>query len=277
MNNMEVHQSWWAMRQIGDKSGEWSFEEKIDRIHAAGFGGILGRLPAEADQSSWRTKLDEYKLRFGIEAFIHNLNEAEDYLSRAQYFGVDYINAQVASSFVTGEQGLSLLAGILDRASCSGIPFFIETHRGRITQDLLRTLEYVQQLPQMQLTIDLSHYVLAGEMYRNVETIDPYFDPLLKRTASIHGRISNGQQIQLDMNEAMRHPMLNHFTRWWEQGMRYWRESAAPNAFLPFVCEFGPPDYTITRYDNREFVETSDRWQAALQMKRFIEQIWNRI
>lgn len=277
MKTMETHQSWWAMRQIGDENREWSFEEKLERIYEAGFQGILGRLPEKADQASWRRKLDEYKLRFGIEAFIQDEHEAEDYLARALDFGVDYINAQVAHSFVTGKQAVSLLANILDRAEASGIPFFIETHRGRITQDLLRTLEYMGELPQMQLTIDLSHYVLAGEIYRNVEDIDPYFDPLLRRTASIHGRISNGQQIQLDMNEALHHPILNHFTRWWEQGMRYWRESSAPGSFLPFVCEFGPPDYAITTHRSQLFAETSDRWHASLQMKQLAEQIWRKL
>ncbi|MDT9726528.1 sugar phosphate isomerase/epimerase [Xylanibacillus composti] len=265
------------MRQVGDEKGEWSFEEKIERIHAAGFQGILGRLPSAEERTAWRQKLDAYQLRFGIEAFIHNPEEAKDYLARAVDFGVDYINAQVSTSFVTGEQAISLLTQIVEQADTAGIPFFVETHRGRITQDLLRTIAYVNQLPQLQLTIDFSHYVLAGEIHRNVADIDPYFEPLLRQTASIHGRISNGQQIQLDMNEALRHPMLNHFTRWWEQGMRHWLESASPGSFLPFVCEFGPPDYAITQHRSGAFVETSDRWQSALQMKRYAEQLWKGI
>jgi sugar phosphate isomerase/epimerase len=273
---LEIHQSWWAMRNIGDKKGEWSFEKKMDNIKMAGFHGVLGRLPLPEEAAAWRSKLDECQFRFGIEAFISDERDIEPYLSKAADFGVDYINAQVGSSFLTGQDAISLLDGLVEKAEQYGIPLFVETHRGRITQDLIRTIEYVNEIENLRLTIDLSHYVLAGEINRQVESFDPYFERLLRRTASIHGRISNGQQIQVDISSLDDHPMTAHFRRWWTNGMTYWRRSAKSGDFFPFVCELGPPDYAITT-DVREQnarAEISDRWTSSLSLKRLAEQIW---
>ena len=44
-----------------------------------------------------------------------------------------------------------------------GIPVFLETHRGRLTQDLFRTTELLVHFPDIVVTLDLSHYVVAGE------------------------------------------------------------------------------------------------------------------
>lgn len=243
---MEVHQSWWAMRQIGEAHREWTMEEKLEHIYQAGYDGILGRLPIPEEAELWREKLDHYKLRFGIEAFITTRADIGVYLEQAAAFGVDYINAQVGHSFLIGSDAVALLEELLGEAAQYGIPLFVETHRGRVTQDLLRTIDYVRALHNLRLTIDLSHYVVAGEIYRNVEAVDPYFEPLLARTASIHGRISNGQQIQADITSLEDHPMTAHFRRWWTKGMAEWHALAKPGDFLPFVCELGPPDYAIT-------------------------------
>ncbi|KIL34589.1 hypothetical protein SD71_18985 [Cohnella kolymensis] len=265
------------MRGIGSPEGEWPLEEKLERIAKASYQGILGRLPAESEASLWRRKLDDLGFRFGIEAFINERKDIEDYLSRAADFGVDYINAQVGSAFVTGGDAIELLNGLVERAAAYRIPLFVETHRGRVTQDLLRTIDYVRQIVGLKLTIDFSHYVLAGEIFRNVEIVDPYFAPLLERTASIHGRISNGQQIQADITELQEHPMTEHFGRWWRAGMKEWMQRAKPGDFLPFVCELGPPDYAVVLPDPASSVrpvELSDRWSSALALKRFAEELW---
>ncbi|MFY0544800.1 sugar phosphate isomerase/epimerase family protein [Brevibacillus sp. H7] len=276
---LEVHQSWWAMRGVGDDNGEWSLEEKIERIAAAGFDGILGRLPAPDEAKLWRRLLDKYRLNFGIEAFPAERDEFALFLKQAKEFGVSYVNAQVMDSYIIGDAAVMRLRGLMEEAAEAEIPFFVETHRGRITQDLLRTAEYVQALPNLRLTIDFSHYVLAGEMIRPDEKAEPYLQMLLERTSCIHGRVSNGEQIQVDIGPHGEHPMTERFLGWWKTGMSHWLKEASPGDILPFVCELGPIPYAITRksYTNPPEEEISDRWEQTLLFKRLAEEAWNSV
>lgn len=215
----------------------------------------------------WRRKLDEHRLSFGVEAFPSSREQFKLFVQQAKDFGVQYINAQVMDSFVTGEDAIVLLKGLLEEAALADIPLFVETHRGRITQDLLRTIEYVRHIPNLILTIDLSHYVLAGEVVRDTERMDPWFDALLERTACLHGRISNGQQIQVEIDPANGQSLAESFFRWWSKGIRYWLSQARPGDILPFVCELGPYPYAIA--------PRSDRWEQSLVIKKWAEQLWS--
>ncbi|WP_336786206.1 hypothetical protein [Paenibacillus sp. MMO-177] len=66
--------------------------------------------------------------------------------------------------------------------------FIRQTHRGRITQDLIRTTGYIQAIPQFALTIDLSHYVLAGEL-------SAFDQPSLTLIVAANGCLNGSQTI----------------------------------------------------------------------------------
>ena len=71
------------------------------------------------------------------------------------------------------------------------MPLFIETHRGTITQDLLRTIAYSRQVPRMRFTLDASHYVVAGEVTQ--PDAAPRFTEalaeIIARSSSVHARV----------------------------------------------------------------------------------------
>lgn len=274
---LAVYQAIWALDRYTGEGREWTLEEKLERIAAAGFQGVFGRLPEPGMEERWRRLQAKHGLAFGVESFPMDVSDFRPFLERAKAFDVAYVNAQVGTGFLVGERAVDTLAGLMEEAERSGFPFYVETHRGRVTQDLLRTADYVRQLPGLRLTIDFSHYVLAGELTAPSEEAEPYFDELLQRTSSIHGRVSNGEQIQIDIG-AGDHPKAEPFKRWWEKGMRYWYAQAKPGEVLPFVCEIGR-HYAITRSglpseDSAE--ELSDRWEQSLVMKRVAEEAWSR-
>jgi sugar phosphate isomerase/epimerase len=284
--------SWWGMNGLGMTNGagnEWSIEEKVRRIAEAGYNGINGRLPEGEEAERWHQLLEQYNLSYSVNAYPKTTEDLDVFLCKAKSFGrVDFVNVQVMKPFLVGEQAVRLLTEMLEISWSAGIPAYIETHRGTITQDLLRTMEYVQRLPDLGLTIDFSHYVVGGEMCTVSDEAEELLQTLLPRTKSIHARVSNGEQVQVEVpvpesageeyadDGESGQPMLKHFQRWWLSGMHSWRQAAQAGEVLPFVCELGPPPYAITvRNQDGVQSEFSDRWTQAQLFTRIARSLWD--
>ncbi|MGO4184976.1 sugar phosphate isomerase/epimerase family protein [Paenibacillus sp. TAF43_2] len=271
---LEVQQAWWSMIGLGNGSREWTVEEKFEQIAKAGFTGIFGGIPAKEEREKWRRLLDDYDFSFGTGGFPGSASDLRVLLEEAKEFGAQYVNSQVVDSFVTGDAALRLLTELDEEAHRFSVPHFVETHRGRITQDLLRTAGYVEALPGLRLTIDFSHYIIGGEMDgflpQYEEKAEPLFDLLLQRTSCIHARLSNGQQIQVSVQNE---PLLDRFSKWWSKGMQYWLEEAKPldgsgsDGAFPFVCELGPSPYELAANQSTRFAE-------SILLKERAETIW---
>jgi hypothetical protein len=286
--------SWWGMNGLGVQNGagnEWSMEEKFRSIAEAGYDGINGMLPEGKEAEQWHRLLDQYNLSYSVNAYPKTVEELDDFLCKAKSFGrVDFVNVQVMRPFLVGDQAVQLLGNMAELSRSAGIPAYIETHRGTITQDLLRTVEYAERLPGLELTIDFSHYVVAGEMHTVSHEAEELLQTLLTRTKSIHARISNGEQVQIDIpmvasvgeegavESEFENSMLKHFQRWWLVGMRSWRQGAREDEVLPFICELGPPPYAITVHgpDGVQY-EVSDRWTQALLFARIARSLWEQV
>jgi sugar phosphate isomerase/epimerase len=288
---LEVLMSWWGMSGLGGHNGagnEWSMEEKVWRIAEAGYDGINGMLPEGKEAEQWQRLLDQYNLSYSVNAYPKTAEELDVFLRKAKSFGrVDFVNVQVMRPFLVGDHAVQLLAEMAELSRSAGIPAYIETHRGTITQDLLRTVEYAERLPELELTIDFSHYVVVGEMRTVSGEAEELLQTLLSRTKSIHARISNGEQVQIDIpmfgnvgegEIEFEDPMLKHFQRWWLGGMQSWRQDAKEDEVLPFICELGPPPYAITvRGTDGVEREVSDRWTQALLFARIARSLWERV
>ncbi|QMV41167.1 sugar phosphate isomerase/epimerase family protein [Cohnella cholangitidis] len=269
--------SWWTMTGVEGDHRPWSLEERFHRIAEAGFDGINGFLPSPEEADTWRNLLDRYGLSFSVNAYPKSAEDMISFLDKAQTFGnISFINAQVMTPFLIGSGAEKLIAEMTALSRDAGIPIYIETHRGTITQDLLRTVHYVERIDDLRLSIDFSHYVLAGEMLNVTEEAEALLQKLLTRTSSIHARVSNGEQIQVDVGVRGEHPMMRHFERWWKSGMTHWLNDVEHDKPFPFICELGPPPYAITldEYGKRQR-ELGDRWTQSLLFAETARAIWS--
>ncbi len=128
-------------------------------------------------------------------------------------------------------------------------------------------------MPDIRFTADLSHFVVVGEFYgwEEEHTVER-LAPVLERTSHMHGRISNGEQVQVDVGDGSGQT-AQFFVQLWSEAMHHWLRGAGPGDVFPFASELGPPRYAITLPDGREF---SDRWEQSLVMKRLAEQAWEK-
>jgi hypothetical protein len=155
------------------------------------------------------------------------------------------------------------------------LPVTIETHRDCITTDMHYTLQLMEQVPEMQLCADLSHFVVGREFSWPVTTqVRSQIESILDRSMAFQGRVASREQIQLQISFDHHREWFDLFAQWWEYGFSSWRQRAGQDACLNFLCELGPKEYAMTGQDGYEL---SDRWQESLIIKQRIRTIWDRL
>ena len=163
----------------------------------------------------------------------------------------------------------------MEEADALDMPLLLETHRDGILNDLYYTLQVVDSIPELRLCADLSHFVVDREFWAPIPPRDQaYVQRILERSDCFQGRVASREQVQVQIDFPQHAPWVAIFKDWWKQGMRQWRLRNDADATMVFLCELGPPPYAITDANGREL---SDRWQEALTIKSWVEQIWREL
>ncbi|MGH9158524.1 MAG: sugar phosphate isomerase/epimerase family protein, partial [Vicinamibacteraceae bacterium] len=209
----------------------------------------------------------------GVEAFPETVEDLDAALPFVQGVEARYLDLHVGNYFMAEREAEALLRALMERCRKEGIAMMTQTHRGRVTQDLLRTVGYANAIPDLRFALDLSHYVVGGELTGELSSeARGAFDVLVGRTAMLDGRVSNGEQVQIDIGSRGDTPHAKRFAAVWKQAMVTWLEDAMPGDLFIFRVELGPPDYAIRDLSGREI---SDRWGQALVIRDLAERLWN--
>jgi hypothetical protein len=270
MPELQVFQALWAMEDL-DRG--WSPVEGLERIAEAGFAGV--EIIADPRLvEGLAPHLDRLGLARSLVSFPDGHEALGPVLDLARAAGACHVNVQGGVHTPRPDEAVSLVRSWRDAAREAGVPVFFETHRDRLTNDIFLTLDLIEALPDITLTIDLSHYVVGRDMPLPMTAEnDALMRRLLDRSGTFHGRVSSGSQVQVSLAFPRHRPWVEQFARWWEHGFRSWRRRFPEGTAPVFLCELGPPDYAITGPDGKEL---SDRWEEALLLKAMAEEIWRR-
>jgi hypothetical protein len=272
---LEFFQSLWAMEIRRPGVPEPPAEAHFRRVAEAGYHGMCID-PAVHEIEGFR-KLKPLFREFGLKCMVNvfpaTVAEMAPLLELAVEMDAVLVNAIGQVMPLTVEEGVPVVRRWMADAERAGLPLLFETHRDCTLNDLYYTLQLIEAVPEMRLCADLSHYVIDREMRLPLSARDrDYMHRILERSDCFQGRVANREQVQVQIEFPQHREWVEQFKSWWRDGLELWRSRHDGDDGLIFLCELGPPPYAMTDARQREL---SDRWQEALIIRRWVEEIWS--
>jgi len=274
VQKLEIFQSLWAMELRQPGKPERPMEENFAMAASAGYHGLcIDPAVHEIDDFLGLKPLyREYGLKCMVNAFPATAEELPPLLELAGELNASLVNVIGQVMPLTVEEGIPVIRQWMADAQRAGLPLLFETHRDCTLNDLYYALQLIEAVPEMRLCADLSHYVIDREMRLPLGDTDrDYMHRVLERSDCFQGRIANREQIQVQIEFPQHREWVEQFRSWWKEGIGMWRRRNTDDATLIFLCELGPPPYAMTDANQAEL---SDRWEEALTIRRWVEEIW---
>jgi sugar phosphate isomerase/epimerase len=244
-----------------------SWDEFCARISALGYNGAELWFPAEEKQ---RKEIFEafgkYNLKMGFLVGGWEKDPQKHFEQfRASVEGAAshnpvYINCHSGRDFFSFAQNKPFIELTTKIARASGVPIFHETHRGRILYSAPVARQYMETLPDLRVTFDVSHWCNVHES--SLEDQPETLSMTLERVDHIHARIGHAEGPQVNDPRApeWKDFVKAHFT-WWD---RVVERKKKEGKLMTFLTEFGPVDYMPALPYTRQ--PLADQWEINKHM-----------
>jgi hypothetical protein len=272
MPELRVYQAIWGLENLPQFDLGEGLPATLDKVLAAGFDGVgVALIRREQSEVVSRVIADRGKT-WEATGFVRTADDLARDIERAQSLGAHHLNVQILERPDKVSVAVALLETMEKVAARAEIPVHYETHRGRLTNDLLFTVRVLDALPRLKLTGDLSHYPVVHEMPLPVPEIDQRrIGRVIAQCWGFHGRVPGSHQVQVSIEAPQHQGWVDQLRDWWRRGFASWRQRAPADGALSFMAELGPPHYAITDSSGREI---ADRWREAQILKDMAREIW---
>lgn len=269
---IRLGQTLWGLSGLPMNSAqEWTLDEKFQRVKTAGFQHVECWVDDD-NAAEIKAALDRQGLIMAMGHRPNNVADTRATIERAARHGAEFVLCQPGTAYHSLEAIVEIVRQGSKMAADHGLGYFVETHRNNFTETIPQTLALIEAVPDILITADFSHFVVVGEFYGwEGEGALERLQPIIDRVAHVHGRISNGEQVQVDVGDGSTDP-ARFFVRLWAACFKAWKKRAVAGDFIAFSSELGPPRYAITLPDGKEF---SDRWEQSIVLKGLAEEAWN--
>jgi hypothetical protein len=207
---------------------------------------------------------------------VNKVGEIEPLAKQWQDEGLECATLHVGWGMEDDDEVLRLVEDVLQASEKTSLPLYIETHRATITQDIWRTVQMVQKLPDVRFNGDFSHWYTGLEMvYGDFDDKFRFIEPVLDRVRFFHGRIGNPGSMQVSVNLEQQQPYVDHFRKLWTRSFVGFLKSARPGDYICFAPELLHPEIYYARVfpgSDGRLREESDRWEQALVLTRIAKE-----
>ncbi|MBB2151601.1 sugar phosphate isomerase/epimerase [Pedobacter sp. LMG 31462] len=171
-----------------------------------------------------------------------------------------YINVHSGKDFFKYEDNKKFIDFTVQYAKETGVPIYHETHRSRMLYSAPASLRYLEENPDLRLTLDISHWCNVSESM--LEDQKETVDLALSRTDHIHSRVGHeeGPQVSDPRAPEWKNAVAAHFA-WWDKVVAIKKQQGK---ILTMLTEFGPPSYMPTLpYTN---LPVANQWEINTYM-----------
>ncbi len=251
----------------------WGFPGSVDAFCAqakeAGYDGVEVWLPtAEKDQEALFAALEKHQLSHGFLAaggnrfFDKHQSQFEASVEAAVKHRPAFINCHSGRDYFTFEQNQRLIDFTTQVSESSGIPVYHETHRGRMLFAAHIARDFLQAVPSLEVTLDISHWCNVHESL--LQDQEESVQLVLERTGHVHSRIGHAESPQVtDPRAPEWTEAVNAHWAWWDQVVEHRIDQGKP---LTMTTEFGPPHYlAVVPYTQQPL---ADQWDINVHMMK---------
>ncbi|MFC0182698.1 hypothetical protein SAMN04515674_12127 [Pseudarcicella hirudinis] len=224
-----------------------SFDSFCQNVKSAGYNGVEMDLPFESSEKqailetlqkhdleligqywqSFESDLEEHAGNY--EKYLRNLIEAKPV----------FINCQTGKDYFSFEQNKKLFDLAAQLSEESGIKIIHETHRGKSLFAAHITQNYLHNIPDLRITLDISHWCNVHESL--LADQQAAVGLAISHTDHIHSRIGHPEGPQVNDPRAPEWAeVLQTHLNWWDQIVRIHQKN---DTVLTITTEFGPADY----------------------------------
>ena len=253
----------------------WGFDGTIDeycaRVKKDNYDGIEIWWPTEQKgQDELFAALKKYDLEVGFLTAGHESNYNDHFKTFTNMIDAAatnkiqkplYINCHSGRDYFSYEQGKSFIDHTTQLAKSTGIKICHETHRSRLLYSSSAARHYMETIPELRVTFDVSHWCNVSESL--LEDQPETVDLTLERVDHIHARIGHqeGPQVNDPRAPEWKNAVDAHFA-WWDKVIEIKKQKGEIQTIL---TEFGPPTYMPTLPYTQQ--PLADQWAINVYMK----------
>lgn len=256
----------------------WGFRGTVDefcsKAKKEGYDGIEMWWPQEeAARNELFAALKKHSLDIGFlcggassnwEQHLADFKKAVNAAANNTQQGPLYINCHSGRDYFSFEQNKAFIDHTTQIAKQTGIKICHETHRSRILFAASVARQFMEKLPDLRITFDVSHWCNVHEslLGDQPETVNM----TLERTDHIHARIGHPEGPQVSDPRAPEwEPAVKAHIGWWDKVIE--RKKKAGET-MTILTEFGPPDYMPTLPYTRQ--PLADQWGINVHMMQML-------
>ncbi len=254
-----------------------SWDAFCEKTKASGYDGLETWFPRdEKNQSELKSALEKYDLKVGFlngtdksMPFEESLKAYTEHFTTLLSWNPAYINCHTGNDFYTFSQNKAFIDAANKVEKEHDIPIYHETHRGRFSYNLPDTKKYIEAIPDLKMTLDISHWMVVHESL--LENQEEELAAVLDRSYHIHARVGYAEGPQVNDPEApeWRKAVDRHMNIWEKVIRQKWKTQEV----YTITTEFGPADYMPTLPYTR--VPVADQWKANVYMMKAIKERLN--
>ncbi|MEO6730858.1 MAG: TIM barrel protein [Ferruginibacter sp.] len=260
--------------QLKIMATKWGFQGTIDefcaKVKQEGYDGIEIWWPTEQkDQEQVFASLKKYNLEIGFLAAGHESNFDDHFSNFKKMIEAAvsnkmqkplYINCHSGKDYFSYDDNKKIVAYTLGLSKSSGIKIYHETHRSRMLFAAPVAKKFLETIPDLRITFDVSHWCNVSEslLQDQPETLEL----AIQHTDHIHARVGHpeGPQVSDPRAPEWKAALDAHFN-WWDKIVALKKQKGE---VLTVLTEFGPPDYMPTLPYTRQ--PLADQWSINVYM-----------